>query len=349
MIGDRDVDATLARSDPRAGGVLVLPAPVVSVFREVARRVVFAVVVVLAVAVLVWVQRDGYTDVDDEVSFLDAVYYATVGVSTTGYGDITAVSESARLVNTVVVTPLRVLFLIVLVGTTVELLTQRTREQLRLQRWRKDLGGHTVLVGYGTKGTAAVRALDREGVDLRTLVTVDTDPEHGMGAVEDGFVAVNGDGTREDVLLAAGVDIADRVIVAVSSDETAVLATITARRLNPRAVIVAAAHSQANAELLRDSGADTVVVSSEAAGRLLGVAVSQPSTGQVVSALLAPDGRLTLRQRVVRDDEVGQRARDLDARAVAVVRAGRTIPLVEDRSEHLRPGDRLVVLQETPA
>ena len=77
---------------------------------------------------VVYLGRDGYKDNNgDGVSLLDAVYYATVSLSTTGYGDITPASDSARLINVIVITPLRLLFLIVLVGTTLELLTERSR------------------------------------------------------------------------------------------------------------------------------------------------------------------------------------------------------------------------------
>jgi voltage-gated potassium channel len=44
-----------------------------------------------------------------------------------GYGDIVPVTTAARLVNTVVITPMRVMFLIILVGTTLQVLTERTR------------------------------------------------------------------------------------------------------------------------------------------------------------------------------------------------------------------------------
>ena len=47
-----------------------------------------------------------------------------MSVSTTGYGDIVPVSDTARLITTIVVTPLRLIFLITFVGTTVELLTE---------------------------------------------------------------------------------------------------------------------------------------------------------------------------------------------------------------------------------
>ena len=55
-----------------------------------------------------------------------------MSLSTTGYGDIVPVSPQARLITTLVITPLRLLFLIVLVGTTVELLTERSRQSFRI-------------------------------------------------------------------------------------------------------------------------------------------------------------------------------------------------------------------------
>jgi voltage-gated potassium channel len=90
------------------------------------------------------------------LSLLDCIYYATVSLSTTGYGDITPVTPSARLVNVLVITPLRVAFLIVLIGTTVETLTTQSRQALKIQRWRSRVRNHTIVVGYGTKGRTAV-------------------------------------------------------------------------------------------------------------------------------------------------------------------------------------------------
>ncbi|EFL01263.1 LOW QUALITY PROTEIN: ion channel membrane protein, partial [Streptomyces sp. SPB78] len=129
-------------------------------FRQVAKRIAMALAVLVGTALLVYAGRDGYGDNSDhKVDLLDAFYYATVTLSTTGYGDIVPVSDTARLINILVVTPLRVLFLIILVGTTLEVLTERTREEWRLHRWRHALRDHTVVVGFGTKGRSAIKTV----------------------------------------------------------------------------------------------------------------------------------------------------------------------------------------------
>ncbi|MET0711840.1 MAG: potassium channel family protein, partial [Jiangellaceae bacterium] len=139
-----------------AAGLVRLPATGLDPVRSIVRRVLAALGVLAVVVFVVWIDRDGYRDTSDgSVDLLDAIYYSTVSLSTTGYGDITPVSDPARLVNIVFITPLRVLFLIVLVGTTLEALTSRGRHQLRLNRWRRTVRDHTVIVGYGVKGRSA--------------------------------------------------------------------------------------------------------------------------------------------------------------------------------------------------
>ena len=81
--------------------------------RNILVRLGIAVGLVLFVALLTYAGRAGYVDAaGDEVSLLDAFYYATVSITTTGYGDVRPVSDQARLLTTLLVTPARVLFLI---------------------------------------------------------------------------------------------------------------------------------------------------------------------------------------------------------------------------------------------
>ena len=334
------------RSVGRLSAAVVLPASEIGPVRAVLYRIAIAIGVLITVACVVWLDRDGYTDSSDgSVDLLDAFYYSTVSLSTTGYGDITPVADHARLINILLITPLRLLFLIILVGTTLEVLTQRTREQLRQNRWRSKLHDHTVVVGYGTKGRSAVRALLDDGEDKSRIVVVDNDPDHIADASDDGIVAINGDGTRADVLRRADVEHARRVIVAVPKDDSAVLVTLTVRRHNPTAYIVAAVRESENASLLRDGGANGVVVSSEAAGRLLGVAASSPSTGAIFEDLLVPGQGIELSERDVLREEVGLSPRATRDLVVAILRDGQTTLFNADQDIKLRRTDRVVVVR----
>ena len=76
---------------------VMLPYVAVGPLRQVTRRLLMALSVLAATILIVYGDNTGYKDnVDGHVSLIDAAYYATVTLSTTGYGDITPVSPAAR-------------------------------------------------------------------------------------------------------------------------------------------------------------------------------------------------------------------------------------------------------------
>ncbi len=313
--------------------------------RRILRRVVIAVALIVLVALMTYLGRDGYVDAaEDEVSLLDSFYYATVSVTTTGYGDIRPESDTARLLTTLLVTPARVLFLIVLVGTTLELLAERTRAAYRFTRWRKTLQNHTIICGYGTKGRAAVHELQARGVDLGALVVIDDRPEARERAVAAGIAAVAGDAGSVEVLRQAGIEQAKSVVVAPDRDDAAVLITLTARELNPDATIVAAVREEENAHLLRQGGADNVITSSGAAGRLLAMAVRSPTVATVLEDLLVGGEGLDLIEHHVERDGLSFADVAGTAPVIAVVRGRDSLRFDDPRAQHLKRGDHLICL-----
>ncbi|MET8760988.1 potassium channel family protein [Lentzea sp. NPDC004782] len=328
-------------------GVIRMPDQAQSPVRAIVKRVIGAMAALLLAVLIVYLDRDGYRDVNgDGVSLLDSFYYATVSLSTTGYGDITPASSSARLVNVLVITPLRILFLIVLVGTTLEVLTERSRQALRIQKWRRVVRDHVVVVGYGTKGRSAVAALLGDGVEPGSIVVVDTVQESLDAASAIGLVTVHGSGTRNDVLRVAGAARARAIVVAPNRDDTAVLVTLTARELAPKAQIVASVRERENEHLLRQSGADSVVVSSETAGRLLGMATATPSVVAMVEDLLTPDAGLAIAERDVEPGEVGGSPRHLSDIVLGVVRGGKLYRVDAPEADAIEPGDRLLYVKK---
>jgi voltage-gated potassium channel len=351
--GDSDASDASDASDEKADSLqyVRLPqGPRATPLRQVVQRMVLANAVLFFTTLVVYLGRDGYRDsARAHLDFLGAFYYATVTLSTTGYGDITPVSDTARLVNTLLITPMRVLFLIILVGTTLEVLTTRTRQQWRLDRWRTRVQDHTVVVGYGTKGRHAVQSLLGQGVAKDMIVVVDPARRMVEAAGHDGLVGVLGDGTRSSTLRRARVQQAAKVVVAVQRDDAAVLTTLTVRQLNPRATVVAAVREDENAPLLRQSGADAVITSSSSAGRLLGLAAVSPFTGEMMEDLLTYGNGLDVVDRPVSAEEVGHPVGDCRDLVVGIVREGRLLRHGDPEAATLRPGDRLIAIKRVDA
>ncbi len=194
-------------------GLLKLPATARSPWWELTRRLLMAIGILLLTVFLVYFDRDGYRDGADITSarpngivdLSDAFYYTTVTLSTTGYGDIAPVTQTARLINAFVITPLRIAFLVLLIGTTLEVLASQGREMFRVARWRKNMDQHVVIIGYGTKGRSAVDTLVSNGTSRDSVVVVDPGAVAQEEAHADGLAIVTGDATRREVLRRAHV------------------------------------------------------------------------------------------------------------------------------------------------
>ncbi len=315
--------------------------------RNILLRVGIALALILFVALLTYAGRDGYVDPEDgDVGLLDAFYYSTVSITTTGYGDVRPVSDGARLVTTILVTPARVLFLILLVGTTLEILAQRSRDAYRRSRWKRTLNDHIIICGFGVKGRSALRTLLDKGVSNEEVVVIDASPDAREHATGSGLTVVCGNAASTDVLRHAGIATARSIIVAVNRDDTAVLVTLTARELNPKATIVAAVREAENVHLLRQSGATSVITSADAAGRLLGFAVQQPEITEVLEDLMRVGQGLDIAEREVGEDEAGPiGALGIAGPVVAVARGDDLMRFDDPRAAAVQAGDRIVHLR----
>lgn len=322
----------------------------ISPILNIGARLAVAVGALLITTAIVFVERDCYADLGQRgtLTIIDALYYATVSLSTTGYGDIVPVCESSRLVNVFLITPLRFAFLIVLVGTTVEVLTRRTRDEFRTSRWRRRVHDHTIIIGYGVKGAAAAQALVDSGIPKDQIVIVTPETRQVHEATRSGFVAVLGDARRETVLEDAVIAQAAKVIVATDEDDTSVLVTLTARRLAPKAHIVAAVRESQNADILRQSGADTIIPTAESAGRLMALSIVSPAAGEIMEDLLDTSRGLEVVERGVSQAEIGLATEEVDTHGeivLAVLRDGQSHRFDVLASAMLQEDDRLVVIR----
>ncbi len=325
-----------------------LPVRTRSPFTEILLRGLLALGILALITLIVYLDRDSYADNTngDGVSLIDAFYYATVTVTTTGYGDITPVADHARLLNAFLVTPLRIAFVVLLVGTTLEVLANEGRRALNDARWRKRMRNHTVLLGFGTMGRSALKTLLRQGVDKEQIVVLDNDGGAIAAANRFGLAAFQGNATSRELLRRAEVSKAREVIITVNRDDTAILATLTVRQLSPGAHIVVAVRESPNVALLRQSGASAVVTSSDAVGRLVGLSAVRPELGSMMDDMLSYGDGLEVAQRDLERDEIGITPADIEGeRVIGVVRNQILRRFYDPTVEKLQGGDQLIVVR----
>ena len=144
------------------------------VWGDLGIRLGAALFLIFIVIMVHWWDREGLVDnLDGEVSFLDVVYFTMISITTTGFGDIAPISDRARLVEAVIVTPIRFAVFFIFVGTAYNFIIKRSWEKWRMARIQEQLSDHIVVLGYGISGSEAVGELIERGTDPSCIVVID--------------------------------------------------------------------------------------------------------------------------------------------------------------------------------
>jgi CPA2 family monovalent cation:H+ antiporter-2 len=121
---------------------------------------------------------------------------------------------------------------------------------------RSSAQSQVLIVGFGPAGRVVGEQLREEGAHV---VVLDLNPHIVASARQLGFTAFLGDGQHEDVLLHAGVRVADAVVVTVPAPSVAIDIVRLARFIAPDSVIVARSRFNRYCSELGDAGAHDVL------------------------------------------------------------------------------------------
>lgn len=235
-------------------------------------------------------------------SFLDALYWAVISVTTTGYGDITPVTPAGKVTAIFVVfsgLALLSLFTARIASVFVE---EKIREGKGLETIK--LKDHIVLCGWNRNADEVIEALLRflpaQKVSLVLLNELSEDEAEALRFKyrDQGFKFLRGDFAREDVLARANISQARSAIVLADTagqhslekaDERTILATLAIKSMAPGVKTCAELLNPENEQHLRRAKVDEIVIRGEHIGSLIAGATASPGLPRIISTLLSPE------------------------------------------------------------
>lgn len=149
-------------------------------------------------------------------------------------------------------------------------------------------------------------------LDLLVVVTEDADYAERLRSA--GILVIDGDPTNDDELLAAGIARARAIMVMLNQDTESLLTVLTARNLNPRLYITAAAVEEELKLKMLKAGANVVLAPYEVAAQFLNSATLRPAVNDFFSSILfEQDHHHQITQLELEDNSpwIGQRIVDL--------------------------------------
>ena len=322
----------------------------VPVWGDLSIRLGLALLLLSIVVLVHWWDRGGLADaVDGEVSFLDVVYFTMISVTTTGFGDITPVTDRARMVEAIIVTPIRFAVFFIFVGTAYNFIIKRSWEKWRMARIQENLEDHIVVLGFGISGSESVNELIERGTDARNIVVVDPSEERLSEAEKLGCNVMAADATRDSTLEAVRIRQARNVLVSAGRDDTSILIVLTVRHLAPDVPISVVVRADDNELLARQAGANNVINPVRFTGLLLAGSAKGAHIADYLADLASVTGRVQLVERKITREEAGKPITELRSggQGLRVYRGGQVIGFWEDDCQQLEVGDVVVEIVPT--
>ncbi|HEY9091385.1 potassium channel family protein [Parasphingorhabdus sp.] len=317
------------------------------IWLDITWRVLFVLGLISAAVAVHWFDRTGLQDsYDGDVSFYDVIYFTMISITTTGYGDIAPVTERARLFDALLVTPIRIFVVLIFVGTAYNFVFKRTWDRWRMKIIQNNLHDHIVIAGFGTSGKEAVHELIARGTNPGEIVVIDPFDDALAEAEKLGCAVINGDATRDGVLMDVKISRARSMIVSAGRDDTSILIVLTARHLAYHLPIIVSVRAADNEMLARQAGATTVINPVSFAGLLLAGSCEGAKISDYLSDLASATGRVKLVQRSVSEDEVGQSMQDITKEGIGVriYRDQNAYGFWEEEAKSLEAGDVIVMI-----
>jgi len=199
---------------------------------------------------------------------------------------------------------------------------QERRRRLTIEAMRN----HFIICGYGRVGSRTAHEFRESRVPY---VVVDFHEDALERARQNGDIVIEGSGTEDRFLDAAGIERARGLVASADSDVDNLYITLSARAARPDILIVARASDDGAAKKLRLAGADRIVQPYSTAGREMAKLVLRPQVAAFldVAASTAGVGEMQFEEIVVTPDcprvgiTIGElRDRDVSGAAVVAVR-----------------------------
>jgi voltage-gated potassium channel len=208
--------------------------------------------------------------------WFDAFYMTLTTLSTVGYGEIHPLSHAGRIFNSVlIVIGVTTVFLVIalIAQFVVEAELGAYFGKRRQKRMLDHLHDHYIVCGAGRVGRSVIRELVRNHAPF---VVVDSDPGRARWALEQNYIAVNADATREETLRGVHIDRAKGLVAALATDAQNVYVVLTARNMNKNLTIAARANEEQAEANLKRAGAGVIFSPYSYTGHRLAQALLRP-------------------------------------------------------------------------
>lgn len=220
--------------------------------------------------------------------FWDALYLATIILSTVGMNEIKPLSELGRAFTIFYILANFSIFAYFISVITRYIFEGELRQIFRrymITEKVSRLNGHIVVCGFGRYGRKVCEQLENNGFRKFLIVERDKDKLLDHYGQLDKVAYIEGDATDDAVLAQANIARAKAVISTLPEDASNVYVVLSVREINPTVTIIARASSESAQQKLRRAGATHVVMPDAIGGMHMANLIIRPEVVEFIDLL----------------------------------------------------------------
>lgn len=290
----------------------------------------------------------------EDFGFWNSIYLTAMTITTVGYGDIVPIHPQGKLF-TIFLVFISVGFVLYAFSRFAETMIEgglrNILERRKMNKQVAQLKNHYIVCGFGRIGRVICEILKE---NKRPFVVIENDEEEIRNIEAEGYLALQGEASDDEMLLTAGIKEARGLIAVVSTDADNVFITLTARGLNPGLFILARSSGATGSETkLMRAGASKVISPYYIGARRMAQLIVRPTVIDFIDLTMYA-GELGLRMEEMRVNknalfanknliESGIRQKH-DIIVVAIKREGEEMIFNPRPDTKILPDDILIVL-----
>ncbi|MEL6658319.1 MAG: potassium channel protein [Bacteroidota bacterium] len=215
----------------------------------------------------------------------DAFYMVVITISTVGFSEVQALSDTGRIFTTILIFinfGVFAYFLAVLSYFIVEGEIFKIMHINQITSRIQKLEQHVILCGFGKYGKEIANNL----LEHQTpFVIIENDPEkiQLIQEMDKDILYLAGDATHDDTLMEAGIQQARGLIAALGEDSENLFIVLSSRQLSPKLTIVSRAIEERSQAKLIKAGANHVVMPENIGGFYMAMLINKPGAVEFFS------------------------------------------------------------------
>jgi voltage-gated potassium channel len=238
-----------------------------SVFRKF-YLVAFALTFILIFGISGFILIEGW-------SFLDATYMMVITISTVGFGEVKPMTAEGRIFTIFLIMSTFGTFTYLISLVTTLIASGELGKNIKNYKILKIMSGlenHIIVCGLGRAGIQVAQDLLNSGCSVVAI----EEKSSALSLNLEGLIIINGDATKDEVLLRAGLKNAKAIITCLPNDTDNLFIVLSSKACTNDIQIITRASQKSTVEKMKIAGAHHVIMPDSIGGSHMAALISSP-------------------------------------------------------------------------